>query len=161
MKGTGLADLIYGDGQANLFWGLAGNDILFGDAGLDTLRGGDGNDILIGGSGRDVLEGGAGADVFQFTAASDTSTARDVVRDFQVNLDRIMVLGIDANTGVAGTQNFTFAGNVATAGAGTVRYGYDHGDTVLYFNQNATSTAEFSVLLRGTLVLTAADLIFA
>jgi Ca2+-binding RTX toxin-like protein len=163
VTGSDLADQVFGDAGANRFLGMAGADYLYGDAGADTLRGGAGADTIVGGAGRDLMTGGAGADVFQFQAAAETgvlSSTRDQILDFQIAGDHISVVGIDAQTAVAGAQNFTFSGHAASSGAGTVRYVYDHGDTIVQFNTDASNKAEFSVLLQGILVLTAGDFIF-
>ncbi len=162
LKG-GNDTLIGGDGAERVMNGTGDDNYDLG-GGDDTLRGGTGNDTLLGGGGRDVMTGGAGADVFQFLFATDTGISRatrDAILDFQPGSDRISVVGIDANSVTAGSQVFTFAGQVASSGIGTVRYVYDHGDTSVQFNTNATAAAEFTILLHGTLVLTAADFIFA
>ena len=44
----------------------------------------------MGGAGQDMLTGGGGADVFVF----GVSSGRDVIRDFQIGLDRIDLRGM-------------------------------------------------------------------
>lgn len=103
-----------------------GNDLdnsITGNAASNQLNGGAGNDRLIGGDGVDYLTGGAGNDVFvaeinATKVASKTGPiSLDVILDFGAG-DSIDLSGIDANTGVAGDQAFTFVGNAAGKGAG-------------------------------------------
>ena len=62
LKGTNLADQIFGEG---------GNDFIIGYGGEDYLRGGDGNDEIYGGAGFDDLNGNAGNDTIEGEAGSD------------------------------------------------------------------------------------------
>ena len=158
--GGAFADTLIGNAKANRLAGGTGDDTLSGNGGADTLLGGDGSDRIVGGAGRDVMRGDAGADVFAFAAATDsgvTRAARDQIVDFLHLTDRISLAAIDATTALAGDQSFTFAGQTATSGAGTVRFGHDHGDTVIQLNLDADTAAESTILLRGLIALTAAD----
>lgn len=65
------------------------NDTLNRDRGDDTLNGGSGDDILTGGLGVDVLTGEAGRDIF----VVGTGLGRDIVADFNLDDDRIQLLG--------------------------------------------------------------------
>jgi serralysin len=103
-----------------------GNDLdntITGNAESNRLNGGAGNDRLVGGDGVDYLTGGAGNDVFvgEINATKVGSKmgeiSLDVILDFGAG-DKIDLSGIDANTGVAGDQAFTFVGNAAGKGAG-------------------------------------------
>jgi serralysin len=128
---TGLASYTLGDHVDNLeLTGTAANgtgnaldNVLTGNALSNRLNGGAGNDRLIGGDGVDFLTGGAGNDVFVAeinatkVASKDGPISLDVVLDFASG-DKIDLTGIDANTGVAGDQAFTFVGNAAGKGAG-------------------------------------------
>ena len=80
-------DEIDGDGGNDLLYGGSGNDDLDGGSGRDKLWGGKGRDELDGDKGNDVLVGGKGADRFVF----DDNDGRDVIKDFQVGLDRIEI----------------------------------------------------------------------
>jgi hypothetical protein len=71
--------------------GGAGDDMLMGGTGSDILNGGDGNDTLVSGLGATVLTGGAGSDLFVFGAG----TGMDIVRDFEVGVDRLMLVDRD------------------------------------------------------------------
>jgi serralysin len=99
------------------------NNVLTGNALSNRLDGGAGNDRLVGGDGVDFLTGGAGDDVFvgEINATKVASKlgliSLDVVLDFGPG-DKIDLSGIDANTGIAGDQAFTFVGNAAGKGAG-------------------------------------------
>lgn len=64
VKGTTLADSIYGDDGANKLDGLGGDDWLDGGGGNDVLNGGAGCDVLVGGVGCDTMDGGDGNDAF-------------------------------------------------------------------------------------------------
>ena len=88
------------------------NDFLYGyddvgsyfrdDSGRDTLTGGAGDDLLDGGLGDDILIGGAGADVFQFLDPASVSynIGIDVVQDFDINEDKIQIVGSDTSATV-------------------------------------------------------------
>ena len=119
LNGTGNAagNLLQGNAGANRLEGLDGNDVLAGNAGDDTL---------VGGSGADNLQGGQGSDQFRYLAADDstlalTDTISSFTHDAGVELDRIDLSAIDANTGVAGDQGFTWIGTAAFSGAGQLR----------------------------------------
>ena len=58
-----------------------------------------------------TMTGGTGADHFIFGNISEfgkTATTRDVITDFAHGTDKIVLVYIDANSGVAGYQAFTF-----------------------------------------------------
>jgi Ca2+-binding RTX toxin-like protein len=111
--------------------------MLNGGAGVDTLNGGDGNDILSGGDGGDTLNGGDGTDVYTLGAGADWVIAGlntnkvsskigtlsfDVIKDFDGTTDKIDLSGIDAKTGVAGDQAFSWIGTNANKSAGDLSY---------------------------------------
>jgi serralysin len=110
-------------GTASSGTGNASDNTLTGNAGSNQLNGGAGNDRLIGGDGVDFLTGGAGNDIFVAeinptkVGSKDGPISLDVVLDFGAG-DKIDLAGIDANTGIAGDQAFTFVGNAAGKGAG-------------------------------------------
>ena len=54
VRGTGVANNLYGGGGDDELTGLGGNDWLDGQGGDDLLNGGVGDDFLIGGSGNDT-----------------------------------------------------------------------------------------------------------
>ncbi len=81
--------------------------------------------MLRGGAGKDTLTGGIGGDRFVFAATGDSVTGAnaDRITDFsRAQGDRIDLSAIDANTGAAGNQAFTFIGSGAfTHHAGQLR----------------------------------------
>ncbi len=89
---------------------------MIGDAAANVLQGYDGKDTLTGNDGADRF-------VYGTLGASVTGANRDVITDFtQAEADRIDVSGIDANSGAAGNQAFTFIGLAAYTGvAGQLR----------------------------------------
>jgi hypothetical protein len=86
--------LIGGEGDDTLIGGY-GDDTLFGDSGRDVLRGEADNDRLVGGEGGDDMNGGLGADTFVYNLAERSGFAhqRDMIREFEVGLDRIEFKG--------------------------------------------------------------------
>jgi Ca2+-binding RTX toxin-like protein len=126
-----------------------GNLILFGGGGHDTLTAGSGADLIVGGAGADGLTGGAGADVFRYDSASDSAVGlSDLIGDFAPGLDKIDLSRIDANTGLAGDQAFTWIGESALSNAaGELRtyqsggYQWVEGDT------NGDGHADFAIAL--------------
>lgn len=121
--GGGGNDTIRGNAVANNLWGGGGDDVIDGRAGSDHLFGDAGNDRLIGGDGVDYLTGGAGNDIFVAEINSTLSTSKsgpisvDVIMDFAAG-DKIDLSGIDANTGVAGDQAFSFVNHASGNRAG-------------------------------------------
>ncbi|WP_040261690.1 putative Ig domain-containing protein [Pseudomonas massiliensis] len=106
-NGTSGKDTLTGTDAIEQLLGLDGND---------TINAGGGNDLLVGGSGADKLTGGAGADVFRYTAVldsyrTDTTSATDLITDFDVSVDRIdlSALGFSGlGTGYGGTLNISY-----------------------------------------------------
>jgi Ca2+-binding RTX toxin-like protein len=151
-------DTVSGNGATNLLSGGLGNDTLSGLGGADTLNGGDGSDTLIGGAGQDILTGGAGADVFDYNANNESgvgTAVRDVVMDFLSGIDKLDFSTLDANTGIAGNQAFSFnstAGAAFTA-AGQLVFHYEivggQEYTVVEGNVNGNLGTDFQVALLG------------
>ncbi len=69
--GLGGADYMTGGTQGDILDGGAGHDWLFGQDGNDTLKGGLGNDRLDGGDGSDLMIGGLGNDIYYVGPAGD------------------------------------------------------------------------------------------
>ncbi len=128
-----------------------------------TLSGGAGNDKLVGSAGTDILIGGAGADRFQFNLASDSVVGpkADRITDFShAQGDRIDLSVIDANTGAAGNQAFTFIGNgLFTHHAGELRFAFNGADTTIAGDVDGNGTSDFHITLTGHIALTAADFV--
>jgi Ca2+-binding RTX toxin-like protein len=142
--------------------GSQGNDSLTGNAWANTLQGWNGNDVLAGGAGKDTLAGGAGADQFRFAALGDSVVGAnaDVISDFNhAQGDRIDLAAIDANSGVAGDQAFSFIGTAAFTGvAGQLRY-VTGIVTTIAGDVNGDGTADFHISLAGQINLVAADFV--
>lgn len=92
IKGGMHNDRLYGAFGNDTLVGDNGYDLLFGDGGADKLFGGNGADKLRGGDGRDTLTGGGGKDKFFF----GTDTKTDVVKDFTVDIDKIVTTNASA-----------------------------------------------------------------
>jgi Ca2+-binding RTX toxin-like protein len=104
---------------------LSGHDEITGGRYGDILSGFSGNDTIAGGGGADTLSGGKGADRFVFKSMSDSRGSNtDYIQDFSRSQgDKIDLSKIDARTGVAGNQAFTFIGTAEFSGKkGQLRY---------------------------------------
>ena len=71
-------------------FGLTGID-LTGNSSGNVVRGNSGNNVINGGDGNDELTGLSGNDFFHFTTALDAATNVDVITDFNVAQDTIML----------------------------------------------------------------------
>jgi serralysin len=153
-----VADLMLGFGGDDTLNGLSGNDVLIGEAG---------NDVLNGGAGRDLLSGGAGADRFVFVLETETGlgiAARDVIRDFEVNVvgELIDLSVIDASSITAANNAFTFLGTAAFTLAndnGGLRYFQQNGNTIIQGSTDDDIAPEFEIELTGLHTLTANDFV--
>lgn len=134
--GDGNDQILGGPGN-DWIQGDAGNDTLVGNDGVDRLFGGAGSDLLAGQAGNDELTGGSEADQFYF----NLNGGQDIIRDFQDNLDKI-VLGSD----VKNINIFDYQGTAA-----------------LDLYDSSSSAAHTYVLLQGITVsqIDANDIIFA
>jgi serralysin len=139
------------------------NDGLAGNAGANALQGWNGSDVLVGAGGTDTLTGGAGADRFFYSATTDSvvGVTADLITDFShAQVDRIDLSTIDANTGVAGNQAFTFVGAGPYTGvAGQLLYGHSGGNTIIGGDVNGDGTSDFHIRLTGVIALVAADFV--
>ncbi|MDR6293465.1 MULTISPECIES: calcium-binding protein [Inquilinus] len=141
-------------------YGSSFNDALLGDGGANTLVGNAGNDVLAGLGGQDILAGGAGADRFVYGSVGQSLVASaDRITDFShAQGDRIDLVGIDANTTVAGDQAFNFIGAGAfTHHAGELHATVSGGFTVVSGDVNGDAVADFAIVLTGAMALVAAD----
>jgi Ca2+-binding RTX toxin-like protein len=159
-----------GDAQGDTLTSIEGlsgsnlaNDSLAGNAGANTLRGWGGDDALTGAGGKDTLIGGAGADRFIYgsTADSVVGVNADVIADFNHSQgDRIDLSVIDANTGAAGNQAFSFIGTAAYTGvAGQLRYHSDGAVTTIAGDVNGDGVSDFHIQLTGAIGLVAGDFV--
>ena len=136
--GSNGGDDLRGDGGANRLIGRDGNDFLTGRDGNDELFGGNGDDVLRGGNGTDTLTGNAGDDVFRF----DTTTEGvDVIRDFQINRDTIVLndAGFSSlSTGALSADNFRMTGTAADADDYII---YDAASGALFYDADGAGGA--------------------
>jgi len=162
--GTGSGGNAQGDVLVSIenLSGSRGNDSLTGNALANTLAGDIGDDVLRGGDGQDVLQGGAGADRFVFAAVTDSRAgAPDRITDFShLQADLVDLSAIDANTGAAGNQAFSFIGTALYSGvAGQLRYAFDGTDTTLGGDVNGDGVSDFRIRLTGGIGLVAGDFV--
>jgi serralysin len=132
--------------------GGSARDYLVGNHVANKLNGNAGNDVLNGMGGDDILTGGAGADQFRFFQNS----GNDRITDFVSGTDRIHLTEIDANTGVAGDQAFTFLGNAAFTGtAGQLRTYTQGGDRYVAGDVTGDGVADFTINIGNSNVVVA------
>ncbi len=154
INGNAGTDTLTGGNGADNINGGSGADTLSGNAGNDFLNGSGGSDTLLGQAGTDTLIGGTGLDFFRFTAMGDSvlGAGHDIISGFDavgvVLGDRVDVNAIDANTGVAGNQNFTFISTAAFSAAGQIRVFESGGNTIIQGNVDAALGADFEILVQ-------------
>ena len=93
-------DYLYGGEGDDLLQASSDRNIFYGGSGNDTLIGGKNDDYLDGGLGNDLLIGGKGRDTFALAANSGI----DLIVDFQINLDSIVLLDDFSNSDLTITQ---------------------------------------------------------
>jgi Ca2+-binding RTX toxin-like protein len=157
--GSSVANIIPGKANDDLLDGLGGADELMGNAGNDVLDGGSGDDLLIGGTGVDVLTGGASGDLFRFSEGdSGTGAGADRITDYVHVVDKIDLRGVDANSGAAGDQAFSFIGTAAFSGtAGELRFAFDGIDTWVQGDTTGDGISDFEIVFTGNVTLFATD----
>ena len=153
-------------GFENVIAGNGGNSLI-GSDGANRLIGGTGGDVFDGLGGRDILTGNAGLDEFRFFALSDSGTkaaSRDFITDFTQGApgvgDVIDLSAIDAKTGAGnpGDDDFNFIGVQRFSGTkGELRESYSGGNTIVSGDVNGDGTADFSIALKGHLLLANTD----
>jgi hypothetical protein len=101
--------------------------------------------------GADVFDGHAGVGAFQ----------RDIVTDFQHNVDKVDLSGIDASKTLAGNQAFSFIGAAGFTTEAQVRIAFDvnQGITLIQGNTDTDVAPEIEVQLNGLLTTSAADFV--
>ncbi|NJR51716.1 MAG: calcium-binding protein [Leptolyngbyaceae cyanobacterium CSU_1_3] len=106
LNGTGneLDNTVVGNSANNTLDGGVGIDLLYGNFGTDTMTGGDGDDWLFGGKENDILTGGSGSDMFAYT---DITDAGDMIMDFTVGSDKIVVADVLKKSGYGGSNPIT------------------------------------------------------
>jgi len=145
------ADVIFGGAGDDYIDGGTGVDLVVGGRGNDTLFGCDGADVLQGGMGRDDLVGGSGADAFVLWAAAESPVGmqRDVMEDFQSEVDKI-VLDFDADTTAPYGQEFQWRGFDGFSGtAGELHLVEAGRGVILEGDTNGDGAADFQILVLG------------
>lgn len=158
-------------GTANISgYGNALNNAITGNSGSNYLRGAAGNDTLGGGSGADTLDGGAGTDniyagvdnardVFVFRSISESvnGTNHDRIFQFESGEDDINVNLIDANTSLAGDQNFVFSNSGPAAHSIWV---VDSGaDVLVRGDVNGDGVQDFEIFVASVAALVTSDFV--
>jgi Ca2+-binding RTX toxin-like protein len=95
IQNPGLIENLIGGEFNDTLIGNAANNTLIGGRGNDSLSGGDGVDALFGGLGGDTMTGGNGGDLF---VIDKDPGATDVITDFAVEVDKLVVSGFAADT---------------------------------------------------------------
>ncbi len=153
LVGNGGDDTLNGAGGADSLFGNAGNDLLAGGMGADQLAGDNGNDTLIGGAGHDILAGGGGRDTFQFNDIAQSGVGpsqRDRIADFAPGRDKVDLTAIDADTGHAGDDAFSFIGAAHFSHhAGQLRAVVIGAVTIVSGDVDGDAAADFQIALAG------------
>lgn len=165
INGLGGDDTIYGsvpnysdEGGNDTVWAGDGNDVVDGRDANDNLFGQSGNDTLHGGEGLDRLYGGNDNDKFDYDAVAESkpgAAQRDVIADFaDVSADdQIDLSTIDADTGLAGNQTFSFNGTDVITGPAQVRVAASGADTLIQANTGGTLAPELEIVVNDAAVL--------
>lgn len=96
----GSGDDTVGGGEGDdTIYGLLGDDFLAGGGRNDVISGGDGDDTINGGDGDDTLNGGAGGDQFNFNFEQASPPQLDIVEDFEIGLDSLVMTGVHGGPG--------------------------------------------------------------
>jgi serralysin len=126
--------------------GGAARDYLVGNQVGNVLNGNGGDDVLDGLGGSDTLIGGAGADEFRFT----TLGGADKIADFQSGVDKINLAEIDADTGAAGDQAFTWAAAFShVAGQAVLTFDAAANATRLRLDVDGDGRSDLDVVING------------
>lgn len=165
-NGTMIGDVIFGTGKDifNEINGKITDGTVSGGAGNDTFTGGKYAEYFEGDTGRDILKGNGGADHFIFADIADSTNAkigRDLIQDFShAQHDRLDLLGIDAKASTMFDNSFTFIGTDSFSGAeGELRCTFAGSNTLVQGDTDGNGAADFSIELKGHIVLHAGDFI--
>ncbi|HEX8239873.1 MAG TPA: M10 family metallopeptidase C-terminal domain-containing protein, partial [Allosphingosinicella sp.] len=100
----------------------------------------------------DILTGGGGADSFRYKLVTDSSaSATDHILDFTSGTDKIDLSRIDANSGLAGDQAFSWIGSDAfTNVAGQLRAYQSGNDWFVEGDVNGDGAADLVIQVSVT-----------
>ncbi len=152
-------------GNGNFARGNVANALLFnGDTRslIENAVGGSGNDTLIANEAANRLTGRGGSDTFAWRSIDDArdATGPDRILDFLRGADKIDLSAIDAVSGTAANEAFTFIGsNSFTGTAGELRYMTDGSGVNIYADVNGDAVADLHIIVNGT-TIAATDFIF-
>ncbi len=124
-------------------------DLIFGDAASNTLDGQGGNDIIQGRGGADTLIGGGGSDHFVFAAVSNSTVAsHDTISDFVQATDIIDVSAISGITAVQGLIS-----GVTQVAAHSIAWIQSGANTIVLANNSGSAqsqgSADMEIVLTG------------
>ncbi|MBD9371419.1 hypothetical protein IB238_02040 [Rhizobium sp. ARZ01] len=135
-----------------------------GTSKANSLKGSKHIDFITGGKGADTLTGGKGADHFVFRKGDTGSTKKsaDLITDFSAKGGDVIDLHFwDANSKVAGMQDFDFVGKRAfTKDAGQLRYQKSGSETLLMGDTNGDGKTDLMIRLKGSVILTDDSFLF-
>lgn len=129
-------------------------------AGADVLTGSANADILYGGLGADAINGGGGPDTYLYRAVGEsTAVARDTLT-FSSG-DRIDLAAIDANSGTAANDAFTFVGGAAFSNVAGQLRAFQSAPNVwtVEGDVNGDGNADLVITVNSTNPLAAGDFI--
>ena len=157
--GSAHNDILVGSSAANVLRGGAGHDQLNGLAGIDLVDGGDGYDFVNGGAGNDRLIGGAGGDRFRFDSPLGPTPNVDVIEDFSVVDDTILLARGVFTTLALGSLPATAFHTGTAAQTTSHRIVHDPATGSLYYDPDGSGSAPQTLFARITagLALTSAD----
>ncbi|HET9640640.1 MAG TPA: calcium-binding protein, partial [Allosphingosinicella sp.] len=134
---------------------------LFGGRADDTLKGGANADLIHGNLGADQLTGNGGADSFRYQSVDESNSgSMDQILDFTPGTDSLDLSRVDANSGAAGDQAFSWIGSSAFSGsAGELRAYEQSGTWFVEGDTNGDSVADLviALTLQGATPLGAGD----
>ncbi|HET9638884.1 MAG TPA: calcium-binding protein [Allosphingosinicella sp.] len=122
---------------------------LFGGRADDTLKGGANADLIHGNLGADQLTGNGGADSFRYQSVEESNSATmDEISDFTPGSDSIDLSRVDASSGAAGDQAFSWIGSSAFSGsAGELRAYENNGSWFVEGDTNGDGVADLVIAL--------------
>jgi Ca2+-binding RTX toxin-like protein len=156
-KGSEIEVLETADANGSTALDLTGNEL------DNTITGNAGANSLVGGMGSDVMTGNGGGDGFIWNSIAETGTNSadaDVVRDFVVGLDVLILTAIDANEtngGGANNEQFEFIGDAWThpfTAPGQINYTNDRHNTYIFLNTDGDAAAEGMIRVEGSHMVT-------
>jgi Ca2+-binding RTX toxin-like protein len=142
-------------GRGSVSGGTTGNDTFFG---FENFIGGSGHDVITASNAANAIDGGLGDDRFRFTSAA--AADGDTIYGFRPG-DTIDFSAIDANSTVAGKQNFVLNAGTALTAVGGVAISHEVRDgeefTIIRGHTDVDNAADFELAIAGRHTLTSGD----